>query len=509
MLLPRMGSGVVSTSLALPRHGSWASSAAGTAAPETALGLGPDQAAGQEQAAAQRRSVCIAAAAALNLPADALLAAAAQGQGGGVCLPVAGLPLLSGSSLQAVVSSYRPLAGCDAVAEWFDHTPGLTCIPSALAGALVRLWCQALPAGSVYSSLGPVCRGLLARHPTTTALLAACFLQAPGDAAAPEAAPAHVLVLEEGFGTSTLLARLASAEHAPLGWPCACGVARDVAAALTCLDAPSRFCRSWSEPPAAPASTPGAAPRTWGAERAPPPTTPLAAAPDVLGTDAASTGAAAPARHASKAVRFLPVLRAADVWLEAADAAGPSGAANGEGRARPAAKVSLVHQLVTQLLRGDAFSKAATPGAAEPAPAVLRLATEGAPALGALLLQLLTERASPAEAVRIAREGWAALTKVRVVYASACACTGCNDSPIFCSGVAPRSPANARPLTTPKNRSAAPQRVTPCGRLPARTWGPGLAGRSAAPGRATGEPRPRPRGRWVLKRGGLGAVDRL
>lgn len=59
----------------------------------------------------------------------------------------------------------------------------------------------------------------------------------------------------------------------------------------------------------------------------------------------------------------------------------------------------------------DGWSRSS--GAGGEATAVLRLSTAGLPALGALLLQLLTERAAPEEAVGVARAALGPLQQVR------------------------------------------------------------------------------------------------
>jgi hypothetical protein len=354
--------------------------------------------------AQQCPDIAAAVARALGLPAHLLLAAAASGAASTPCLPVAGLPLLSGPSLASVVAGFKQPRGQTQQAQR-DGAPGLTHVASSLGGTPVRLWCQALLPGTPYTALGPVCSGLLQRHPLATALLAACFVEA-AEASGPSfatplaaavrkstvsssdggdssdggstAAASFILVLEEGFGAATLHARLAAAAP-PFGWRAAASVAREAATALAGLSAPAGFCPGWSlsaRPLQATAAATAAAARR---ARTPSPRTPHCGSPAAaaaegtaqwpLGPTAtgAASAVAASVRLASGAVRFCPALSATDVWLQeggssvqegrgqdrclGAHAGHPSSGGAGAGsNGGVAAKVSLVAPLMVQLL---------------------------------------------------------------------------------------------------------------------------------------------------------------
>jgi hypothetical protein len=427
-------------------------------------------------------------AAALGLPMDALVAAAAAASSQPVdastpCLPVAGLPLLAGASLASVLTSFASSGGTGSQQRLrgVPAAAGLTCIPSALGGTPVRLWCQALPQGAGYTALGPFCCGLLQRHPAATALLAACYLKSPAPSAAGSPAsaatsdgssgggPSFILLLEEGFGGGTLQARLDSAAEAPLGWGRACRIACDVTAALAYMTSSSVFCASWALPAAVAAAGPGTAQQQQlaaagsglargGSSSLPSPHTPQDSpgsglAPSWLGLHRAGSGsaalastAAASARLASGTLRFCPVLHACDVWLPAES--GTAVPHSCDGATGAAAKVSVVGPLLMQMLPADegearaAAAAAASPATAAAAPAVtdsmqeggqeaspdgagpggeatavLRLATGGRGALGVLLLQLLMERGVADEAVAAAEDAYPSLVRFRVCVA--------------------------------------------------------------------------------------------
>jgi hypothetical protein len=357
--------------------------------------------------AAAPRGTLAAAAAALGLPLDAALTAVTRGTAG-CCLPVASLPLLSAVPLASVLAAFKGNAtSAPAAASNADCGPeadgsrasGPAVISSVLGSTPVRLWCLPLPPGTPYTSLGSICSGVLQRHPSTTALLSACWLQgtpggvgelasggrpqvqgaAAGLAVAVQGVPAarsYLLLLEEGFGSETLEQRLSLPKGAPLSWQEACAVASDTASALACMAAPSFFSSSWALRQAASAATPGAADGWEGLQAAPsssPRTPPAgsAAAPAWRGRMAptaapeACAGSALPApstRLARGVLRFCPAFGAADVWLAGAWGGGGAG-----GRVT-GAKVSLVRALLLQLLpegEGEACAAEVRPGLSE------------------------------------------------------------------------------------------------------------------------------------------------
>lgn len=327
-------------------------------APQPCPAMQPDQRASADWSGVAR---------ALGLPLSTLEAiTAVRGPGSAAsacCLPVAQLPLLHGAPLAAVLNGYVAASASsrrEQQQQGESIAPRLACIPSLLAHQSVHLWCMALPVATPYTSLDPICSGLLRRSPSATALLAACWLQPPANAVAatlPEGigSASFVLLLEEDFGGCTLQQRLSGGALA-LDCLHACRIAKDLAAALACMADPASFCSSWSfqaaiaaaaaatEAPAAQPNLP-ASPRTPHCSPAAAVSGHVFAEGDVCAAAlpfAPGAAAASSARFASGAVGFCPVLDASDV-LVLQDTHGS------EADGVAVAKVSLARHLLLQL----------------------------------------------------------------------------------------------------------------------------------------------------------------